>query len=183
MTFLTPETDQELELLLSQIQLKHRPSFDKLYRITSSRLYGLILKIVQSSDEAADILQETYLKIWRKVDQYKANLGSAWGWLCQVARNTALDKVRKSARQHETDFHNFDELVSAIEAVQPNLVDTYDLSRCLQQIKQEMKKALILSYVYGMSHAELTQHIEAPLGTLKTWIRRGLLELRICMNV
>ncbi len=183
MTLFTPEKERELERLLGQIQLRHKPAFEELYRLTSANLYGLILKIVSKPDEAADVLQETYLKVWRNSDQFRADLGSAWGWLCQVARNAALDRIRKNSRQRELDTSDFDDLLNALEAVQPDLVDEADLSRCLQQIRQEMKKPLLLSYVYGMSHAELVQHLNAPLGTLKAWIRRGLMELRACMTV
>lgn len=183
MASFTPEQERELELLLGQIQLRHRPASEKLYQLTSSRLHSLVLRIVQTPEEAADVLQESYLKIWRNSDLYRADLGSAFGWLCQVARNSALDRGRKQGRQRELDTEEFDQLLNAVEAAQPDLADAADLSKCLQQIRQEMKKPLLLSYVYGMSHSELVEHLGAPLGTLKAWIRRGLMELRTCMSV
>ncbi|WP_428242034.1 sigma-70 family RNA polymerase sigma factor [Gynuella sp.] len=179
----TLDIERNVEFLLGQIQLNHRPAFEKLYRTTSSRLYALILRIVSDQDEASDVLQETYLKVWRHTNQYRADLGSAWGWLCQIARNTALDRVRKTQRSIEVDLEEFDGVLNTLEADLPDLVDVSDLTRCLRRIKQDTQKALILSYVYGLSHSELTQHMEAPLGTLKAWVRRGLLELRKCMKV
>ncbi|AJQ96576.1 sigma-70 family RNA polymerase sigma factor [Gynuella sunshinyii] len=179
----TLDIERNVEFLLGQIQLNHRPAFEKLYRATSSRLYALILRIVSDQDEAADALQETYLKVWRHTDHYRADLGSAWGWLCQIARNTALDRVRKKQRSIEVDLEEFDSILNTLEADHPDLVDVSDLNRCLKRIKQDTQKALILSYVYGLSHSELTQYMDAPLGTLKAWVRRGLLELRKCMKV
>lgn len=182
MALMTPENERELEFLLGQIQLRHKPAFEKLYRLSSARLYALILRIACNQDEAADVLQETYLKVWRNTEQFKPGFGSAWGWLCQVARNSALDRARKNSRLREVDSDDVEALLQTIETMQPDLVDEADLSRCLQQIRQEMKKPLLLSYVYGLSHSELAERLGEPLGTLKAWIRRGLMELRTCMN-
>lgn len=171
---------REVEHALAQVKLKHKPALAQLYDLTNAKLYGLILKIIPDEGLAADVLQEAYTKIWLNAEQYRADLGSAWSWLCQLTRNQAIDRIRQRQRLNETDEQSAPEQFSAdTAALWPEHVD---LGRCLQAIRQEQQNVIVSSYVYGWSHAELVEKFDTPLGTLKSWIRRGLQELRECLE-
>ena len=171
---------REVEQTLAQVKLKHQPAFAQLYDLTNAKLYGLILKIIPDEGLAADVLQDAYSKIWLNADQYRADLGSAWSWICQLTRNQAIDRIRQRKRLSETDDSSIPESFSEdTSALWPEHVD---LSRCLQLIRKEQQSVIVSSYVYGWSHAELVEKFDTPLGTLKSWIRRGLQELRECLE-
>lgn len=171
---------RDVEQTLAQVKLKHEPAFTHLYEITNAKLYGLILKIITDEGLAADVLQDVYSKIWLNAEQYRADLGSAWPWLCQLTRNQAIDKIRQLKRLNETDDNSVAEDYSSnSSSLWPEHVA---LGRCLQAIRKEQQNVIISSYIYGWSHAELTEKFDAPLGTLKSWIRRGLKELRECLE-
>jgi RNA polymerase sigma-70 factor (ECF subfamily) len=171
---------REVEQTLAQVKLKHQPAFAQLYDLTSAKLFGLVMKVVSDEALAADVLQEAFSKIWTNADQYRADLGSAWSWMCQLTRNQAIDRIRQRERRNETDYEDAPEAYSEDSAsLWP---EHLDLGRCLQAIRTEQRNVIVSAYVYGWSHAELTEKFDAPLGTLKSWIRRGLQELRECLE-
>ncbi|MBJ7536881.1 sigma-70 family RNA polymerase sigma factor [Marinomonas transparens] len=171
---------REVEQALAQVKLQHQPSFEKLYELTNAKLYGLVLKIIPDQALATDALQEAYHKIWLNAEQHRADLGSAWSWLCQLTRNQAIDRVRQRQRLQETSDEEVPEAFSESEAtLWPEHID---LNRCLQTIRAEQQNVIVHAYVYGSSHSELVKKFDAPLGTLKSWIRRGLKELRECLE-
>ncbi|MEH6470892.1 MAG: sigma-70 family RNA polymerase sigma factor [Halopseudomonas sp.] len=164
---------------MAQVQLQHRPAFEELYRLTNGKLYGLTLKIIPDRELAADALQDSYTKIWSNAGSYRSDLGGGWAWLCQLTRNCAIDRVRQAQRRPE---HQDDELLQQLIGDDSSLWQQHhDLSRCLQQIRAEPRNAIISAYLYGLTHAELCEHLQTPLGTLKSWIRRGLKELNRCL--
>lgn len=172
--------NSQIESCLAQVQLQHRPAFEQLYRLTSDKLYALTLKIIPDRELAADALQESYLKIWHNVGRYRSDLGGAWAWICQLTRNTAIDRIRQAQRRPE---HNDESLLAQLVGDESGLwQQQYDLSRCLQLIRQEPRTAIVSAYLYGLSHAELAKRLQTPLGTLKSWIRRGLKELNQCLE-
>lgn len=182
MALMPPKQLDEIEQLLSQIKLRRRDALEQLYKLTSARLYAIVLRIVQNREDAGDVLQETFVKIWRGSDQFRLDMGNAWGWLCQVARNCALDRMRKHQRTREIATEDVTHVLDALEGQHTDPGLASDLDRCLQRLKAEARRAVVLSYVYGLSHSELIRYIDAPLGTVKAWIRRGLMELRVCLR-
>ncbi len=171
---------QQIEECLLQVKLHHQPAFNELYQLTSARLYGLILKIIPDRELAADVLQESYTRIWRHSDRYRSDLGGGWAWMCQLTRNCAIDKVRQNSRRPElVDKQVIEELEDDSSGL---WLQHHDLSRCLQLIRREPRQAIIAAYLHGLSHAELARQLEKPLGTLKSWIRRGLKELQQCLE-
>ena len=171
---------QELELDMAQIKLGHRPAFEALYRRTSGKLYGLLMKLLNDPEMAADVLQESYTKIWLNSSQYQTTLGDPWPWICQLTRHCALDKIRQQKRRFiEVADIELDSLLS--EQVSP-WEGGYDLHNCLAKVRKEPRQAIVLAYFYGLSHSELAHRMQQPLGTLKSWIRRGLKELELCLK-
>ncbi|MGL4191071.1 MAG: RNA polymerase sigma factor [Vibrio sp.] len=163
-------------LLLSQVALRDRKAFEALYQLTSSRLYNVILPIVGDEHLAADILQEGFVKLW--VSEHLHPVDYPWAWLCQCMRNLAIDEIRKRGRRSEESLdHLMEQSVRTTQALSDQ-----GLSRCLQSLAEEKRSAIVLAYQYGMSHQEIVQHINTPLGTVKSWIRRGLQELKQCLS-
>ncbi|EGR4143542.1 sigma-70 family RNA polymerase sigma factor [Vibrio cholerae] len=162
-------------LLLSKIALRDRKAFEALYQLTSSRLYNLIFHVVRDEHIAADVLQDGFVKLWFNDHSYPVDY--PWAWLCQSMRNLAIDEIRKRGRRNEESLENLFEKESSTESASDQ-----NLTRCLQSLAEEKRNAIVLAYQYGMSHQEIVQHINTPLGTVKSWIRRGLQELKQCLT-
>jgi len=172
----------QVEILLAQVCLKDQKSFENLYQVTSSKLYGLALKMIKDRDIAADILQESFSKIWHQATSYRCDLGEnwAWAWMCQITRNTALDYIRRAGRRPETSLEGVS--ITAFNNETKQLSEQRDLHYCLAKLKPEPRKVIVLAYIHGFSHSELADKLKTPIGTLKSWIRRGLKELELCLK-
>ncbi|GAB3483402.1 RNA polymerase sigma factor [Marinomonas epiphytica] len=175
----------ELEKDMSLIKLGDQAAFESLYIKTSSRLYGLLIKILSNPDLACDVLQESYVKIWLNCSQYHSTSGDPWPWICQLTRHCALDSLRKNKRAER--------IADASELYEETLTDTcteqalfentgYALHSCLAKLREGPRQAITLAYFYGFSHSELAVKLGQPLGTLKTWIKRGLQEVEKCLR-
>ena len=169
----------EVERLLSQVCLHNQTAFEKLYQATSPKLYGLILKMIPDREIAADILQESFSKIWHQANSYRSDLGEnwAWAWMSQITRNTALDHIRRTGRRPESPLEETD--ITAVTDDNLRASEQRDLNYCLNQLKQEPRQVIVLAYVHGFSHSELADELSTPIGTLKSLIKRGLKELEL----
>lgn len=173
-------TDEELQTLFSRIRLRDRKAFETLYSQTNRKLYGLIMKIVADRDIAAELLQEGYLKVWFAAD--RSPTFYPWAWMCQVMRNLAIDHVRQHGRCHPV-FNDTDILPEAWVNNDAESADQLSvLNRCIFLLAQEKRQVIRLAYVHGYSHEEIVEQLAHPLGTIKSWIRRGLKELKKCMD-
>ncbi len=174
---------ENIEALFARIKLKDRQAFSEFYDQTSSRLYGLILKIIVDEGTAQDLLQECYQKIWVSASQHQASKGSSWSWVCQLTRNHTIDSYRKLKRAPGHD--EFDEMKQeplSVDGTAHLWPEYLSLGNCLSAIRQEQQSVILSAYVYGWSHSELVAKFNLPLGTIKSWIRRGLQELRECLE-
>ena len=166
----------QIGLLLSKTALRDREAFEALYRLTSARLYTLIRSVVKDDQIAADLLQEGFIKLWYNDHHYPVDY--PWAWLCQSMRNLAIDEVRKQNRRGETLLEK--PLTEVGSDGEP--ASEQGLERCVQLLAEEKRNAIVLAYQHGMSHQEIVQHIKRPPGTVKSWIRRGLQELKRCLT-
>lgn len=173
---------QKTDALMARIKLRDAAAFSEFYDLTSSKLYGLILKILVDEQQSLDALQEAYQKIWQNSEQHVAAHGTAWSWVCQLVRNHSIDAYRKQKRARDV-FSDSDEREPIEPTDSDNLWPEYmDLGRCLSGIQKEKQSVILSAYVYGWSHGELVDKFKLPLGTIKSWIRRGLKELRECLE-
>lgn len=186
----TTSTDQELMDLLDRIAAQDEPALRSLYERTSSRLYGLALRVLGHKDWAEDVLQESYLQIWRTACAYRGTLSPPLAWMGLIVRSRALDflRRRRSERLHVNE--EFDETqltpdrseacgpLQWVEASEQAVV----LHQCLERLEQRQREVVSLAYLRDLSHGELAAQLKLPLGTVKTWIRRGLEQLRRCMS-
>ena len=183
------EPDAELMALIDRIAQRDEAALKALYDLTSGKLYGLALRVVRSNEWAEDALQDTFFQIWRTAPDYRASLSPPMAWLGLIVRSRSLDLLRrrKAEREHLTD--QIDEaMADTLEGNSPNPLDTslasqqaWALHQCLGKLENKQREVVSLAYLRDLSHGELAEQLRLPLGTVKTWIRRGLDQLRSCM--
>jgi RNA polymerase sigma-70 factor (ECF subfamily) len=161
----------------------------ELYDLTSTKLYGLAVKVVSNREWAEDVLQEAFLTIWRSAGDYRATLSPPLAWMGMVVRSRALDFLRRRSAGRADAVQEIDEVVSeTVAGDAPDPADTtqaseqaFALHECLRKLEARQREVLALAYLRDLSHGELAEQLQLPLGTVKTWIRRGLEQLRGCM--
>jgi RNA polymerase sigma factor (sigma-70 family) len=161
----------------------------ELYDLTSSKLYGVALKVLGNSNWAEDVLQEAYLNIWRIAGDYRAALSPPMAWMGVIVRSRALDFRRRRASERADAGLELDDAISeTVAGDSPNPMDTtqaseqaWALHECLRKLEAKQREVVSLAYLRDLSHSELAEQLKLPLGTVKTWIRRGLEQLRGCM--
>jgi RNA polymerase sigma factor (sigma-70 family) len=188
-TLTTSPDDSELMHLLDQVARQDAAALKALYGHTSSKLYGLALRVVGKREWAEDVLQEAFLSVWRKAGDYRASLSPPMAWLSLVVRSRALDYLRRRAADRTAQTQELDEvLADTLEGDAPNPMDTtlasqqaWALHQCLTKLENRQREVVSLAYLRDLSHSELAEQLKLPLGTVKTWIRRSLDQLRTCM--
>ena len=175
-----------LEGLLSQVALGNREAFEALYRQTAARLFGICLRVLAERSEAEDALQDVFTTVWRKAAQFDVTRASATAWLAMIARSKAIDRLRAMpARKEQTDLELAEELedpgASPPQQAQA-ATDRAQLERCLDQLESRRRALIRAAFFEGCTYEELATRLKAPLGSIKSWIRRGLLQLRECLG-
>ena len=186
----TDNHDATLIALLDRIARQDHAALKSLYELCASKLYGLALRVVTNRDWAEDVLQESFLTIWRSADHYRASLSPPMAWLGLVVRSRGLDLLRRRAAERNHLTQELDEvLAETLEGDSASPLDTaqaseqaWALHQCLVQLEKRQREVVSLAYVRDLSHRELAAQLQIPLGTVKTWIRRGLDQLRTCMS-
>jgi RNA polymerase sigma-70 factor (ECF subfamily) len=171
--------------LIDALKNRDEGGFAHLYDHYSAALYGTISKIIDNDAAANDILQDTFVSIWENIDSYKAEKGTLFTWMLNIARNKAIDQLRKNNRQQkiqsiDAGVHNLD--VGNIREKEMN-VEAIGLKELVSKMRPDIKELIDLSYFKGMTHQEITDLKQIPLGTVKTKIRTGLLELKKIFNL
>lgn len=153
-------------------------AFAELYRQTSSRLYGIARRLLRDPDLANEALQETFMRIWTRAQYYDRDRGSPLHWMASLTRHICIDMLRRRSAQPvaDLDIATLEIPVPAQEGASP------DLERCVGQLEANEAQALMLAVHHGLSHTELAQRFNVPLGTMKSTIRRSLLKLRSCLE-
>jgi RNA polymerase sigma-70 factor (ECF subfamily) len=160
-----------------------RQAFRSLYAAAGPKLYAICLRLMRRREEAEDVLQEAFVRIWERSHQFDPSKGQAIAWLVTVTRHCALDRLRKPGRE-PVEFN--DAVVEEIDAHVALLArgegQALDLRRCLSAMREDYRDAVVLAYVNGMTHEELAERFNKPVGTIKSWVRRGLEQLKDCMS-
>lgn len=174
-----------LVTLLGRVACGDQVAFRQLYDAMSPRIYGLCLKLLQRRDLAEDVLQDAFVRIWHHAGEYHAERGTPAGWMLTVARYRALDVLRR--RRFEVSMDH-DSLQSLVEQ-QPSSMDNSNdettflaLQGCLDEISPQQRQSILQAYYHGLSHEQLASSMQAPLGTVKSWVRRGLTSLKRCLE-
>ena len=191
MTRMKPESpDSQLIALLDRLALADESALKELYELTSSKLYGVAVCVVSNREWAEDVLQEAYLNIWKIAGTYQATLSPPMAWMGLLVRRRGLDFLRRRASDRADRVQELDEVISdTVAGDSPNPMDTtqaseqaWALHQCLSQLENRQREVVSLAYLRDLSHGELAEQLRLPLGTVKTWIRRGLDQLRGCRN-
>lgn len=173
--------------LMARCALRDAQAFAQLYRHTSGKLYAVALRILRREDWAEEVLQESFVNIWNHVGEYTAQKSAPMTWMTAIVRNRALDWLRRPNLEHGSE--DYDLLLDAVPDPAPGLDaalqgrrEARALADCLDVLSADQRQCITLAYVHGLSHGELAQHLREPLGTVKTWIRRGLGKLKGCLE-
>lgn len=166
---------------MASLRKKEESAFSYLYDHYSGALYSVIRQVVQDSETSNDVLQEAFVNIWRRIDQYDESKGRLFTWMLNVARNAAIDKTRsKGFQQSQRQFSLVDgEMVHL--PVMPG-VDDIGLKKVLLKLKEEHRLLIDLSYYQGYTHEQIAKALDMPLGTVKTRIRSALTQLRALLS-
>ena len=178
-------TPPELVSLLAAVAKGDEPAFEKLYAATSAKLYGVVLRILRRPELADEVMQEAYLKIWNGAAQFDASLASPITWMVAIARNRAIDLVRKKTDVSVEDMPDAPELAADVPdplAVRERSEDARRLLDCLGRLEPEQRQLVLLAYYDGLSREQLAARFKRPVNTIKTWLRRSLLAVRECLG-
>ena len=186
----SPSSDADLVALIDRVAARDETALRTLYEITSPRLFGLAIRVLRRREAAEDVLQEAFLTIWRTAPDYRASLSPPLAWLGLIVRSRALDCLRKHVSSRADRTQELDEsLGQALQSDSPSPMDAADASeqaralyQCLDKLDQRQREVVSLAYLRDLSHSELAVQLALPLGTVKTWIRRGLEQLRTCLS-
>lgn len=172
--------------VLRAVAVRDQAAFENLYRLTSAKLFGVCLRILSRRSDAEDVLQETYTTIWHKAGLYDAERASPITWLVMIARNKAIDRARADA----ADRHSVPiELAAEVGDTTPQPLANLEsedggrrLDGCLEQLEPRQRSLIRTAFFEGVTYENLASRGGVPLGTVKSWIRRGLFKLKACLE-
>jgi RNA polymerase sigma-70 factor (ECF subfamily) len=176
-------TDDPVALLIEKCAAQDRAAFRALYRDTSAKLMGVLLRIVRERAEAEDALQEVYTRVWLRAGKYDPAKGRGMTWLIAITRNLAIDRLR--ARPDATSDDGLDMVQDSAPRAETRLVamgEARRMSECFATLEPERADAVRGAYLGGLSYVDLAARHAVPLNTMRTWLRRSLLRLKECLD-
>ena len=185
------DTDpQQLRSLLAAVARRDAAAFRALYDATSPKLFGFALRILNRKELAEEVLQESFVSVWNNAGSYQAGLAAPMTWMTTIVRNRAYDLLRRVDATVEIDADTFDkDVMEALESSDPSPFDALSmdaearaLAQCFSRLEGLHRQAIALAFYHDLSHSEVAERMKLPLGTVKTWVRRGLERLRTCLT-
>jgi RNA polymerase sigma factor (sigma-70 family) len=190
------ERSRDLAAALSRSVLGDRAAFKRVYDLSSGHLFAVILRIQRDRDLADELLQEVYVSAWKAAASFDASRAQPMTWLTHIARNKAIDSLRRAQAQPRTEsLHAADDDDDRPDA-QARLVDdapgpaallerasdARQLGHCMEGLSAPQRQSVALAFFDGLSHAEVADQLCQPLGTVKSWVRRALMTLKGCLE-
>ena len=180
---------EQLRRLVAAVALGDRTAFRRLYDATSAKLFGFALRILRKDELAEEALQDAFVSIWHAASSYQLHLSAPLTWMAAIVRNKALDIHRRQPKgEVELALQDYDPVESLQDtAAGPQALaelsrDALALAGCMERLAGRQRQAIGMAYLHDMSHTEVAAQLSLPLGTVKTWIRRGLDRLRDCLS-
>lgn len=185
---------QQLKLWLAAIAKQDKQAFRHLYDATSPKLFGFALRILTKREAAEEALQESFISVWNNASSYQDSLAAPMTWMTTIVRNKAFDILRRSDHAMEIDAGGFteggmQEVMDGLESHGASPVEALELSenaaalaQCLKRLEGLHRQAIALAFYHDLSHSEVADQMQLPIGTVKTWIRRGMERLRMCLT-
>lgn len=177
-------TRDDIDKLIARVALRDRAAFAALYDHTSAKLFGICLRVLSDRGESEEAVQEIYVKIWHNADRYRANGFSPMTWLITIARNTAIDRLRKR-REGQAGLDAAEVLADPAPGPEAQAVASDERARlhqCLGTLDPDRAQAVRRAYLEGDTYAQLSAQYGVPLNTMRTWLRRSLLKLKECLS-
>jgi RNA polymerase sigma-70 factor (ECF subfamily) len=179
-------TPAELVWLIAAVAKGDEAAFERLYGATRAKLYGVVLRILRRQDLAEEVIQETYVKIWHSAGQFNPALSSPITWMASIARNRAIDLVRKKTEASIEEEPRALEVAADSPDPLARREMTEELKRlleCVGRLEPERQKLVLLAYYNGWSREQLAEKFSAPVNTVKTWLRRSMMDIRACLGL
>ena len=180
------QAEQQIALIRA-VASGDRPAFEQLYRLTSPHLFAVALRMLRQRAWAEEILHECYITIWHNAASFNSALSSPLTWMTHIVRNRCIDWLRSGyARQFNTDETWLDEHSSALDDTR---IDEHSdpqvarLHQCMKHLSSEQRQSISLAYYQGLSHVDIAGWLQQPVGSVKSWIRRGMEHLRECVGL
>ena len=181
----TPAERDALNDLLRRTGARDQKAFEALYKATSPRLFGVCMRLVGDRAEADEVLQEAYVTVWRRAGSFDPSLSSAFTWLVTVVRNKAIDRLRQRPGTQAITDMAWEAIIDPEPgpSARAEAGDAYGrLRACLDQLDAPQRRSIREAFFGGATYNELADRAKVPLGTMKSWIRRGLIQLRACLG-
>lgn len=183
-----PSTDQARAALVEALVAtgaEDRAAFATLYRLTSAKLFGICLRICGEKGAAEDVLSDVYLTVWRRAGAYEPGRASPISWLATIARNRAIDWRRSAKRRPAVGLDQAPDVADEDPSAEQRLIrgeESQRLHLCLDELDEKQRGAIRSAFFGGLTYAELAERDGVPLGTMKSWVRRGLIRLKDCLR-
>ena len=175
-----------LEYLLARAALRDQNAFQRLYESTSPKLYGIAYQLLKSKEWAEEALQEAFVKVWYNAGNYRAEKGAVMTWMGSIVRYRALDILRKHKNMQTVDIEDSDHANNPWLATNSDMLEKdkekEHLLNCLEELQEQQKKTILMAFYEGNTHEELSNRLKVPLGTIKSWVRRGLEKVKRCLE-
>ncbi|MGH8292530.1 MAG: sigma-70 family RNA polymerase sigma factor [Gammaproteobacteria bacterium] len=185
-----PDKTRLLVGLLRACAQRQQPAFQRLYQLTSPQLFAILVRILKRRDLAEEALQDAFISVWRNAGSYTAQKGTPMTWLVSICRYRALDVLRREKREvpMENADGGDDEAQLSVLSDDPDAgelishAEARALQLCLEGLSESQRHSLRLAYFDGCSHEEIARALDSPIGTVKSWVRRGLQGLKRCLE-
>lgn len=187
---MSDQASDELAALLSRVALGDRAAFRRVYELTHAHLLAVALKVLRRQDVSEEVLQEVYVAVWQRAQTYAPGLARPMTWLITLVRHRAIDWLRSgrssaSLEQALPESADGEDPLAQVAAAESDLAGNLDALRiqpCMNVLSASQRQSLALAYYQGLSHSEVAEQLTVPVGSVKTWIRRGLEQLRRCLD-
>ncbi len=179
------DSEADIDDLLRAVAAADRAAFRRIYRLASAKLFGIALRICRDRGVAEEAVQDTFLDIWRTAGKFDPSRGSGMAWMSVIARNRAIDVLRRRGRETRGTVGDGEALLPHLpdpKAATDGGVAHMALAACLEELGQPARDMVLRAYYLGETREDLAARFDAPVNTIKTWLRRGLQSLKGCLD-
>lgn len=178
---------QDPNQLLAQVSLANQQAFKTLYKITSAKLFAVALRITKQEKLSEEILQDSFMKIWQSAKQFDPEKAQAITWMGTIVRNKSIDALRKGKKYSDNTLLDDNQSMPHDDVETPEQLvlrhsELGAVKLCLGELNEQQREAILLAYLDGYTHQQIADLRTVPVGSVKTWIYRGINQLKICLQ-